>query len=236
MVNNEKVEKVRALAERFRSAQGTLFSDFRGLTVKDAMELREELRRHEASFVVAKNTLTKLAAKEAGLEGVDDILQGPTGIVFADGDPIAGAKAFVEVARRFPALQLKGAYVEGHVFDEEAAKALATVDAKEVSLAKIAGLLRSPLSRIAYVLQAPVQRLAYALAERGQQPGGGATPEGSAGIGNGTAEPGCGAVGDPAPAAAASTVADDEAPAVAADGPADDDEGPPAAVRGNAGE
>ena len=174
MPNTEKVQKVRELAERFRSAQGTLFSDFRGLTVKDAMELRSQLRQHDASFVVAKNTLTKLAAKEAGLEGVDELLQGPTGIVFADGDPIAGAKAFMEVARRFPALQLKGAYVEGHVFDEDGAKALATVEARDVSLAKIAGLLNSPISRIAYLLQAPIQRMAYALAERGKQGGGGA--------------------------------------------------------------
>jgi large subunit ribosomal protein L10 len=171
MPNAEKVEKVHALAERFRAAQGTLFSDYRGLTVKDAMELRATLRAQNASFVIAKNTLTKLAAKEAGIEGVDDLLQGPTGIVFADGDPIAGAKAFAEVARRFPALILKGAYVEGHVFDEEGAKGLSTVEAREVSLAKVAGLLQAPLSRIAYLLQAPLQRLAYALAERGKQEG-----------------------------------------------------------------
>jgi large subunit ribosomal protein L10 len=169
MPNAEKVEKVNALAARFRAAQGTMFSDFRGLTVKDAMELRAHLREHGASFVVAKNTLTKLAAKEAGLEGVDPLLEGPTGIVFADGDPIEGAKAFMEVARRFPALLLKGAYLEGHVFDEEQAKGLASIEAREVSFAKVAGLLQAPLARIAFVLQAPLQRIAYALAERGRQ-------------------------------------------------------------------
>jgi large subunit ribosomal protein L10 len=169
MPNAEKVEKVNALAARFRAAQGTMFSDFRGLTVKDAMELRAHLREHGASFVVAKNTLTKLAAKEAGLEGVDPLLEGPTGIVFADGDPIEGAKAFMEVARRFPALLLKGAYLEGHVFDEEQAKGLASIEAREVSFAKVAGLLQAPLARIAFVLHAPLQRIAYALAERGRQ-------------------------------------------------------------------
>jgi large subunit ribosomal protein L10 len=169
MPNTEKVQKVNALAARFRAAQGTMFSDFRGLTVKDAMELRAHLRQHGASFVVAKNTLTRLAAKEAGLEGVDPLLEGPTGIVFADGDPIAGAKAFMEVARRFPALQLKGAYLEGHVFDEEQAKGLASIEAREVSFAKVAGLLQAPLARIAFVLQAPLQRIAYVLAERGRQ-------------------------------------------------------------------
>jgi large subunit ribosomal protein L10 len=169
MPNAEKVQKVNALAARFRAAQGTMFSDFRGLTVKDAMELRAHLRQHGASFVVAKNTLTRLAAKEAGLEGVDPLLEGPTGIVFADGDPIAGAKAFMEIARRFPALLLKGAYLEGHVFDEEQAKALASIEAREVSFANVAGLLQAPLARIAFVLQAPLARIAFALAERGRQ-------------------------------------------------------------------
>jgi large subunit ribosomal protein L10 len=183
MPNTEKAEKVRALAARFRSAQGTLFSDYRGLTVKDAMELRTQLRQHDASFVVAKNTLTKLAAKEAGLDGVDELLRGPTGIVFADGDPIDGAKAFMEVARRFPALQIKGAFMEGHFYDEEGAKGLATVEPREVSLAKIAGLLVSPLSRVAYLLQAPVQRIAYALAERGKQDDGSASVEAPADAG-----------------------------------------------------
>src|SRR5207249_1129032 len=104
MPRAEKVEKVHALAARFKTAQGAVFSDFRGLTVKDATELRHLLRAKEASFVVAKNTLTKLAAKEAGLEGVEELLVGPTGIVFSQGDPIAAAKALMDAARRFPAI------------------------------------------------------------------------------------------------------------------------------------
>jgi large subunit ribosomal protein L10 len=169
MARPDKVEKVHALAARFKTAQGAVFSDFRGLTVKDATELRHLLREKEASFVVAKNTLTRLAAKEAGLEGVDDLLTGPTGIVFSQGDPIAAAKALMDAARRFPAIVVKGAWVEGHLLGDEDARSLATIEPKDVSVAKVAGLLQSPVSRIAYLLQAPLQRIAYALAERGKQ-------------------------------------------------------------------
>jgi large subunit ribosomal protein L10 len=169
MPKPDKVAKVNELAARFRTAQGAVFSDFRGLTVKDATELRQLLRAKDASFIVAKNTLTKLAAEQAGLEGVEALLTGPTGIVFSDGDPIAAAKALMDAARRFPAILVKGAWVEGHVLGEDDAKALATIEPKEVSVAKVAGLLQSPVSRVAYLLQAPLQRIAYALAERGRQ-------------------------------------------------------------------
>jgi large subunit ribosomal protein L10 len=169
MPKAEKVEKVRELADRFRASEGALFSDFRGLSVKDITDLRRALREEGAAFVVAKNTLTRLAAKEAGLDGVEDLLVGPTGIVFAQADPIAAARALAEAGRRHPSLQVKGAYVEGQVLREDDARALATIEAKEVSVAKIAGLLQSPVSRVAYLLQAPLQRIAYALAERGRQ-------------------------------------------------------------------
>jgi large subunit ribosomal protein L10 len=169
MPKQEKVGKVSELTARFKSAQGAVFSDFRGLTVKDATELRHLLRSNDATFVVAKNTLTRLAANEAGVHGVEALLTGPTGIVFTEGDPIAATKVLVDAARRFPAIVIKGAWIEGHVLGEENAKALATIEPKEVSIAKVAGLLQSPVSRIAYLLQAPMQRIAFALAERGRQ-------------------------------------------------------------------
>jgi large subunit ribosomal protein L10 len=165
----EKLEKVTELTERFRSAQGAVFADFRGLTVKDATELRRVLHAAEASFIVAKNTLTRLAVREAGLDQAIDLLEGPTAIAFMSGDAVAGAKAVLEASRRFPALVLKGAVLEGRVLGADDARALATLEAKEVSVAKIAGMLQAPLARISYLLQAPLQRVAYALAERGRQ-------------------------------------------------------------------
>jgi len=168
MPKPEKVVKVKGLAERFASSQGAVFADFRGLTVKDATELRRELRGGNASLVVAKNTLTKLAVTQAGIEDAVSLLEGPTAIAFLVGDAVVGAKALLDLTRRFPALVVKGALIEGRVLAAEDAKALATLESREVSLAKVAGMLQAPLSRIAYLLQAPVQRLAYALAERGR--------------------------------------------------------------------
>jgi large subunit ribosomal protein L10 len=118
---------------------------------------------------VSKNTLTRIAAKEAGLAGVVGLLEGPTAIAFLDGDAVAGAKALLDAGRRFPALQVKGALIEGHVLGESDTRALATIDSKEASVAKVAGSLIAPLARTAYVLRAPMQRIAYALAERGRQ-------------------------------------------------------------------
>lgn len=169
MPRAEKVDKVRALANRFTASSGAMFTDYRGLTVKDITELRRALRGADASFAVSKNTLTKLAAREAGLEGVDELLIGPTAIAFMAGDAVAGAKALLDTARRFPALEVKGALIDGHLLDEARARSLATIDNREVSAAKVAGLLQAPVSRIAYLLAAPLSRIAYALAEHGRQ-------------------------------------------------------------------
>jgi large subunit ribosomal protein L10 len=166
----QKEQKVTELSERFRKASGAMFADFRGLTVKDAMELRRTLIGADTNLLVAKNTLTRLAVKEVGLdESVLELLEGPTAIAFIKGDPVAGAKALMDSSRRFPALVVKGAVIEGRVLDQDQAQALATLDAKEVSVAKVAGMLQAPLQRTAFLLQAPLQRMAFALAERGRQ-------------------------------------------------------------------
>jgi large subunit ribosomal protein L10 len=177
MPKPEKIDKVKELTERFKRATGAMFADFRGLTVKDATELRRTLRQEDASFAVVKNTLTRIAAREAGLDEALPLLEGPTAIAFMGGDAVKGAKAVLELGRRFPTLVVKGALIEGRILAEQDARALATIDTKEVSLAKVAGMLQAPLARTIYLLQAPVQRIAYALAERARQGGGEPTPE-----------------------------------------------------------
>src|SRR5712691_2394560 len=169
MTRAEKEAKVKELTERFKISQGALFTDFRGLTVKDVTDLRRSLRGANTTFAVVKNTLTRLAAKQAGLEEVVPLLDGPTVIAFIAGDPVAGAKSVLEVAKRYPTLEVKGAIIDHRVFGAEDARALATIETREVSLAKVAGMLQAPLARMAYLLQAPLQRIAYALAERGRQ-------------------------------------------------------------------
>jgi large subunit ribosomal protein L10 len=170
------VVKVEELAGRFRAASGAVFADFRGLTVQDSIQLRRSLRGADASLAVAKNTLTRLAVREVGLDDAVALLEGPTAIAFLGGDAVAGAKAVLDLTKRFPALVVKGALIEGRVFGADEAQSLATLEQREVSLAKVAGILQAPLSRIAYLLRAPLQRIAYALAERGRQ-GGAPEPE-----------------------------------------------------------
>lgn len=169
MPSAEKVQKVKELSERFKASQGAMFADYRGLTVKDATELRRTLKQAETIFAVSKNTLTKLAVQEAGLEEAVSLLDGPTAIAFIKGDAVAGAKAVLDATKRFPALVVKGAVVEGRVLRDEAARALASLETKDVSVGKVAGMLQAPIARMIYLLQAPLQRIAFALAERGRQ-------------------------------------------------------------------
>jgi len=153
MPNIEKVEKVTALKERIEGSQALLLAEYRGLTVHDATELRRSLA-DQAKLSVAKNTLLLRAAGEAGLEGLDELLKGPTAVAFVQGDVVATAKKLVEAAKKFPALVLKGAYMDGRVLSADEAKALADLESREVMLSRIAGMLKSEMSRAASMFQA----------------------------------------------------------------------------------
>ena len=201
MPKTEKVQKVEELTAEFTSATGAVLADYRGLTVTDATQVRRSLREADARFVVAKNTLARLAAKGAGLDELLPMLEGPTAITFMKGDAVAGAKVLLDMSKRFPALQIKGALVEGTVMGEDQAKSLATLESKEVSFGKVAGMLQAPLARMVFLLQAPLQRLAYALAEHARQGG------------VDTSAPAEEAPADESPAAEAETAPADEAPA-----------------------
>ena len=174
MARPDKVEKVDELAKEFTSSSGAVLTDYRGLTVTDATELRRGLREHDTRFVVAKNTLTRLAAKKAGLDGLLPMLEGPTAVAFLRGDAVASAKALLDLTKKYPAVEVKGALVDGLVMDGEQARGLATLDAKEVSFGKVAGMLQAPLARMIYLLQAPISRIAYAVGEHAKQGGAGA--------------------------------------------------------------
>ena len=153
MPNAEKVEKIEALKERIQGSDALLLAEYRGLTVHDATELRRSLG-DQARFSVTKNTLLRRAASDAGIEGLDELLTGPTAVAFVAGDVVATAKKLVEAAKRFPALVLKGAYLDGRVLSGDEAKALADLESREVMLSKVAGMLKSEMSRAASMFQA----------------------------------------------------------------------------------
>jgi len=168
----EKVEKVASLKERISSSQALLLAEYRGLSVQDATELRRSLGQ-DTRFSVVKNTLMKRAAGEAGVGELERLLEGPTAVAFVAGDPVAAAKKVVEAAKRFPALALKGAYMEGRVLGADEARGLAELESREVMLSRLAGAMKAEMSRAAGMFQALQGRfLALLDAYKGKVPAG----------------------------------------------------------------
>lgn len=153
MPNAEKLEKVAALAERIKGSNALLLAEYRGLTMHDATDLRRSLA-DQARLAVVKNTLMQRAAGQAGIAELDALLAGPTAVAFVQGDVVAAAKRVVDASKRFPALVLKGAYLDGRVLGPAEAQALATLESREVMLSKIAGMMKSEMSRAASMFQA----------------------------------------------------------------------------------
>jgi large subunit ribosomal protein L10 len=154
MPRAEKESKVKGLAERFGESQATILAGYRGLTVQEAAELRMALAEADTRFSVVKNSLTRLAVKDAGLEELTDLIDGPTAIAFVRGDPVSGAKRLVEQARRFPVLEIRGGFAEGRVLTADQVRSMAALESREVMLAQLAGLAKSQLTRTAWALQA----------------------------------------------------------------------------------
>ena len=152
MPNAEKIEKVAALKERIQGADALLLAEYRGLSVHDATELRRSLSE-QARFAIVKNTLFQRAAADAGVAELEAILDGPTAVAFVQGDVVATAKKVVDAAKRFPALVLKGGYLDGKVLSAAEAQALATLESREVMLSKVAGLMKAEMARAASMFQ-----------------------------------------------------------------------------------
>jgi large subunit ribosomal protein L10 len=154
MPKAEKVERVAELKRRIEGSDALLLTEYRGLTVSDISELRRSLAEGGASFAVVKNTLMLRAAADAGVDELEAMLSGPSAVAFVAGDPVAAAKKVVDAAKLYPTLVLKGGYMDGKVLSPEDAKALASLESREVMLSKIAGLLKSELTRAATMLVA----------------------------------------------------------------------------------
>jgi len=149
MPKAEKIERVGELRERIEGSDALLLTEYRGLTVSDITELRRSLAEGGAGFAVVKNTLMRRAAADASIAELEALLDGPTAVAFVIGDPVAAAKKVVEAAKKFPALILKGGYMDGAVLSADEAKALAELESREVMLSTIAGLLKGEISRAA---------------------------------------------------------------------------------------
>ncbi len=149
MPKTEKIERVAELKAGIDGSDALLLTEYRGLTVSDITELRRSLAEGGAKFAVVKNTLMQRAAADASIDDLEPMLEGPTAVAFIAGDPVAAAKKVVEAAKKFPALILKGGYMDGKVLSADEAKGLADLESREVMLSKIAGLLKGEMSRAA---------------------------------------------------------------------------------------
>lgn len=159
MARPDKAAAVAEIVDAFNDSTGAVLTEYRGLTVKQLQDLRRALGEN-AHYAVVKNTLTKIAAKEAGVDGVDALLTGPTAIAFINGDLVEAAKGLRDFAKANPALVIKGGYVDGGPMEASEIAKLADLESREVLLGKMAGAMLASLSQAVYLLNAPVAQVA----------------------------------------------------------------------------
>lgn len=149
----QKDASVAELTKHFENSTAVLLTEYRGLTVDQLKQLRNDIRQ-DAEYAVVKNTLTKIAAANAGVTGLDDELKGPSAIAFVHGDPVAVAKGLRAFAKANPQLVVKGGYFDGAALTADEVNKLADLESREVLLAKLAGAMKATMTKAAYVFQA----------------------------------------------------------------------------------
>lgn len=165
MARPDKTQAVEEITGRFQESSAALLTEYRGLTVGEIAELRGALREADAEYKVLKNTLTRIAVREVGLEELVDMLEGPTAIAFCRGDAVAAAKALDEAAKKYPVLVIKGGVMGGKIIDADQTKALASLEPREIQLTKIAMLMNTPLQQTVNVFAAALRDLGSMLGQ-----------------------------------------------------------------------
>lgn len=168
MAKTDKVAAVAEITEQFKDSTATVITEYRGLSVSALATLRRSLGA-SATYSVAKNTLVKRAAADAGVQGLDELFSGPTAIAFIKGEPVDAAKAIKTFAKDNKALVIKGGYMDGRPLSVSEVERIADLESREVLLAKLAGAMKGNLAKAAGLFSAPasqVARLAAALQEK----------------------------------------------------------------------
>lgn len=169
MARPEKVAVVEDVRQRLTGATATVLTEYRGLSVSELAQLRADLRTSDAEYRVVKNTLARIAARDAGIEIPDETLTGPTAVTFCASDPVAAAKVLRAFSRTHPALVVKGSVFEGRFLDAAETLRLADLESREELLARVAGLFQTLLAQPARLAQANLSkaaRLLQALADK----------------------------------------------------------------------
>ncbi len=159
----DKVAVVDEVRERFEGASAVMLTEYRGINVSSMQDLRRALTEAGGDYKVYKNTLVRLAVAERGVEGLEEMLVGPTALAFVDDDAAAVAKALRDFAGSNDKLVIKGAVLGDQLIDEAGVRALADLPSREQLLAQIAGAFQAPMSKFAALLQAPLTKFAYAM-------------------------------------------------------------------------
>lgn len=168
MANAKNTAAVAELKNRFEEANSVVLTEYRGLSVAQTTELRRALGA-DVQYSVAKNTMIKLAAKEAGVEGLDDLLTGPTAVAFIKGEAVDAAKVLKKFGKDNKAFVVKGGYMDGNALSAAQVDAIAELDNRETTLAKLAGAMQGNLAKAAGLFNAPasqIARLGAALQEK----------------------------------------------------------------------
>ncbi len=171
MARPDKATAVAELTDEFRNSSGAVLTEYRGLSVKQLQDLRRSLGDH-ASYAVVKNTLTKIAAKQAGVDSFDELLTGPSAIAFVKGDPVEAAKSLRDFARANSPLVIKGGVLDGKPLTVDEIAKIADLESREVLLAKLAGAFTASLQNAVFLFNAPlaqVARLAGALQAKAEE-------------------------------------------------------------------
>ena len=234
MARPDKVAVVDDVKARLEGAAATLLTDYRGLSVGELAELRAKLREANATYVVAKNTLAKIAANEAGIDGFDEYLVGPTAWVFCEEGPVDAAKALKAFSKDHPELEIKAGLLDGAILDAEATLKLADLESRSDLLERFAGLMYGALANTARLLNALPEKQARLLAAFIEDGGNPDVADAPAPAADTTEAPADEAPAEDAPAneapdvedAAGEPIPSDEAPedAVEVDAPATPDE------------
>ena len=159
MARPDKAAAVAELTDEFRSSNGAVLTEYRGLTVAQLRQLRTALG-DDVNYAVVKNTLTKIAAKDAGVESFDSLLEGPSAIAFIKGDPVVAAKGLRDFAKANPLLVIKAGVLEGKALGTDEINKLADLESREVLLAKLAGAMKAAPQQAVSLFAAPLSQAA----------------------------------------------------------------------------
>jgi large subunit ribosomal protein L10 len=162
MARPDKAAAVAELTDAFRQASATVLTEYRGLTVAQLKELRRSLAGN-ATYSVVKNTLTKIAAREAGVDTFESLLEGPSAIAFITGDPVEVAKSLKTFGKDHPSLVVKGGVLEGRAITADDIRKLADLESREVLLAKLAGAMKASMQQAVGLFAAPAGQMARVL-------------------------------------------------------------------------